>query len=136
MRLRVAKSWVKRPAAFWTAGMHAYVDNKAFPLPLTPAQKAKLQNTRVTGHLRRADEGLAPYCTKPKEKHSFIGIPSATITAAVAKDRIIMWHVVEGPWTVCFISSMLIPIVTQQEHDKLARFFEFLLACGQTIEIR
>ena len=105
-RLRVAKSWVKRPTTFWIEGVHAYVDNKAFPLPLTPAQKAKMQKTRVTGHLRRADEGLAPYCTKPKEKHSFIGIPSATITAAVAKDRIIMWHVVPKSWNGAAAAAM------------------------------
>ena len=105
-RLRVAKSWIKRPARFWTEGVHAYVDNKAFPLPLTPAQKAKLQKTRVTGHLRRADEGLSPYCTKPREKHSFLGIPSVTITAAVAKDRIIMWHVVSGSWNGAAAEAM------------------------------
>ena len=105
-RLRVAKSWIKRPARFWIEGVHAYVDNKAFPIPLTPMQKAKLQKTRVTGHLRRADEGLSPYCTKPREKHSFLGIPSATITAAVSKDRIIMWHVVSGSWNGAAAAAM------------------------------
>lgn len=105
-RLRMAKSWIKRPACFWAEGVHAYVDNKAFPLPLTPAQKDKLQKTRVTGHLRRAGEGLSPYCTKPREKHSFLGIPSATITAAVAKDRIIMWHVVPGSWNGATAAAM------------------------------
>ena len=70
-RLKVAKSWVKRPTSFWTTGVHAYVDNKAFPLPLTPAQKSKLQKTMVTGHLRKASEGLIQFCTKPREKHSW-----------------------------------------------------------------
>ena len=35
---------------------------------------------------------------KPRQKHSFIGIPSVTISAAVAKDRVIMWHEVPGTW--------------------------------------
>ena len=78
-RLKVAKEWIKRPASFWKTGVHAYVDNKAFPLPLTPAQKAKLQKAAVTGHLRKASEGLSPHCTKPREKHSFFffwgGVP-------------------------------------------------------------
>ena len=37
-------------------------------------------------------------CTKPKKNHSFIGLPSVTITAAVAVDRIILWHVNPGSW--------------------------------------
>ena len=105
-RLRVAKDWIKRPSSFWTKGVHAYVDNKAFPLPLKPAQKAKLLKTQVTGHLRKASEGLDPDCTKPREKHSFLGIPSVTITAAVADNKIIMWHVVKGGWNGAAAASM------------------------------
>ena len=105
-RLKVAKAWVKRPAQFWSTGIHAYVDNKSFPLPLTPAQKAKLQRSVVTGHLRKASEGLSPCCTKPKERHSFLGIPSATITAAVAKDRVIVWDVVKSQWNGAAAAKM------------------------------
>ena len=35
---------------------------------------------------------------KPHEKHSFIGMFSVTISAAVAKDKVIMWHIVGGNW--------------------------------------
>ena len=105
-RLIVAKRWVKRPAAFWTDSVHAYVDNKAFPLPLTPKQKAMLRRTSVTGHLRKANEGLSEYCTMPGQKHSFLGVPSVTISAAVAKDRIIMWHVVEKTWNGASAAAM------------------------------
>jgi hypothetical protein len=52
----------------------------------------------VTGHLRKGSEGVDAGFTKPREKHSFIGMPSATISAAVAKDRVLMWHVVPGKW--------------------------------------
>ena len=97
-RLRVGKIWVKRPASFWAKHVHAYVDNKAFPLPLTPAQRKRYQRTRVTGHLRTPAEGVTRGCTKPREKHSFLGLPSVTITAAVAKDKIILWHVVGKSW--------------------------------------
>ena len=38
-RLKVAKEWVKFPATFWSKKVHAYVDNKAWPLPLSPKQK-------------------------------------------------------------------------------------------------
>lgn len=44
--------------------------------------------------------------TKPREKHSFIGLPSVTIAAAVAKDKVIMWHVVEGTWNGAAAADM------------------------------
>ena len=97
-RLQVAKTWIRRPSTYWSKHVHAYVDNKAFPLPLTPAQRKRYQKTHVTGHLRTATEGITRGCTKPREKHSFLGLPSVTITAAVAKDRVIMWHVVGKSW--------------------------------------
>ena len=97
-RLKVAKAWVRRPSSFWSTNVHAYVDNKAFPLPLTPAQRLKYQKTRVVGHLRTAAEGVVRGFTKPREKHSFLGLPSVTVTAAVAKDKVIMWHVVGKSW--------------------------------------
>ena len=38
--------------------------------------------------------------------HSFLGIPSVTISAAVAKDKVIMWHVVEGNWNGAAAAAM------------------------------
>ena len=75
-----------------------YVDNKAFPIPLTPAQKKRFKQTRVTGHLRKPSEGTQRGFTKPRLNNSFLGMPSVTISAAVAKDRVIMWHEVKSTW--------------------------------------
>ena len=97
-RLRVAKEWVKRPKAFWAKQVHAYVDNKAFPMPLTPAQRTRYQKSRVTGHLRKPEEGVTRGCTKPRDKHSFVGFPSVTVSAAVAKDKVVMWSIVQKSW--------------------------------------
>jgi hypothetical protein len=92
-RLTAAKSWVKRPAKFWKEGVHCYLYNKAFVLPLTPEQRKKFRQTKVTGHLRKKSKGSKRGCVKPKQKHSFLGMPSVNISAAVAKDRVIMWSV-------------------------------------------
>ena len=97
-RLRVAKVWVSRPDSFWRERVHAYVDNKAFPMPLTSKQRSKYKKTRVTGHLRKPSEGVERGCTKPRMRHSFLGVPSVNISAAVAKDRVIMWHAHTQPW--------------------------------------
>jgi hypothetical protein len=105
-RLEMANVWIKRPATYWSKSVHAYVDNKSFPIPLTPTQRSRFRQTMVTGHLRKASEGIDRGFTKPREKHSFVGIPSVTISAAVAKDKIIMWHVVPGTWNGAAAASM------------------------------
>lgn len=96
-RYRVAVEWKKKRKSYWL-GMHGYYDNKNFPLPLKPAQVAKLKQTRITGHLRTPAEGVEKGFTKPRTEHAWIGFPSVTISAVVARNRVIMWEVVEGSW--------------------------------------
>ena len=98
IRRAVAEKWVKKPATFWRSKVHAYMDLKKFVLPLTPEQRTKFRQTRVEGHIRKPCEGIEHGFTKPKERHSYIGLPSIEIAAAVAKNRVIMWEVVQGPW--------------------------------------
>jgi biotin operon repressor len=97
-RLRTAKVWSSFPTGYWLKKVHAYVDNKSFPMPLTAAQRAKYKKTRVTGHLRKPSEGVERGFTKPRMRHSFLGVPSVNISAAVAKDRVIMWYAHTRPW--------------------------------------
>ena len=97
-RLVMMQKWIKKPAKFWTHEVHAFMDNKGWPLPLTPKQRAKSNATKVTGHLRFANEGTSQGFTRPRVAHSFLGIPSANIVAAVAKDRVIMWHECGRKW--------------------------------------
>jgi hypothetical protein len=92
------KDWIRRPKSYWAKSVHAFVDNKAFPIPLTDKQRKKFRQTRVTGHLRTPAEGVDRGCTMPRANHCWIGIPSVTISAAVAKDKVIMWHVLDKPW--------------------------------------
>ena len=96
-RMDKGLKWKRFPAAFWSQKV-AYLDNKKFPLPLTPAQRRRIRCNRITGHLRKPCEGVQQGFTKPREKHSFIGSPSVNIAAAVSKNRVIMWEVLEGTW--------------------------------------
>jgi hypothetical protein len=75
-------------------------------LPLTAKQRKRWRQTRVTGHLRTKSEGLFPEFVKPKTSHTFLGVPSVTIAAAVAKDRVIMWHVLEKNWCGAVAADM------------------------------
>lgn len=97
-RLDKMKQWVKKPASFWSEKVHCFMDNKAWPIPLTPKQRAKYNSTKVTGNLRKPSEGLDQGFTQPRTQHSFLGIPSVQICAAVAKDRVILWHDCGKKW--------------------------------------
>jgi hypothetical protein len=105
-RLKVAKAWIKHPASHWAKNIHAYMDCKSFPLPLNAKQRSKIRQARVKGHLRKPSEGTSRGFTKVRTKHSFLGVPSVTIAAAVAKDKVIMWHVVSGTWNGAAAASM------------------------------
>ena len=105
-RLRTAKKWASFRKSFWSTKVHAYVDNKSFPMPLTPAQRSKYKKTRVTGHLRKPVEGVEKGFTKPRMRHSFLGVPSVNISAAVAKDRVIMWYAHTSPWNGATAAAM------------------------------
>ena len=99
-RYKKSLQWKKKRSCFWRAvgGVHSYVDTKAFVCARTAAQKEKMLQSRVTCHLRRPNEGRKPGFVAPKRNRMLIGIPSFDVTAAVAKDRIIMWRISSKPW--------------------------------------
>ena len=68
-------------------------------MPLTPDQRKRYRQTRVTGHLRLPSEGTDRGFTKPRQKHGWLGIPSVNIAAVVSKDRLIAFEEVEGSWS-------------------------------------
>ena len=58
----------------------------------TPLQRKRMRAARIVNHLRKASERNDPIYIAPKRSHSFTGIPSVEITAAAARDRIVMWR--------------------------------------------
>lgn len=91
-----AVDWASHPAKVWQERA-TYVDNKRFVMARTAAQRKRMRQARVTYHLRKPSERTEPGYFAPMKKHTFTGIPSVEVTAAVAVDRIIMWHVVPKP---------------------------------------
>lgn len=106
IRFAWSKKKYRLPARFWSEKVHAYQDSKKFLLPFTPAQRKRFRQTLVTGHLRKQSEGLDQGFTKPRDAHSFLGLPSVNITAAVCKDKIIMWHVEGKSWCGAVAAAM------------------------------
>ena len=67
-RLAFARAYSKKPACFWATSVHAYVDNKAFPMPLTAKPRERFQPTMLTWHLRKASKGTDRHSTAPRGK--------------------------------------------------------------------
>jgi hypothetical protein len=97
-RFAFATEWCEKPPSYWTSNIHGFLDCKAWPVPLTPDQRKRYRQTRVTGHLRLPSEGTDRGFTKPRQKHGWLGIPSVNIAAVVSKDRLILFEEVKGSW--------------------------------------
>jgi hypothetical protein len=89
-----AKRWARKPESFWKDSVHGYLDNKTFAVPCSPAKKALIRRTKVTGHLRKRSEGTEKHCVRPKTQGTFIGGPSVVIAACVSPQtgRFVMFH--------------------------------------------
>ena len=98
VRLVTCKEWLEKPGSFWEKQVHAWIDHKGWVVPLTEKQREKYSATKVTGHLRLPEEGVNRCFTRPRQQHSFLGIPSVIVGAAVAGDKVICWDVIKGPW--------------------------------------
>ncbi len=97
-RLAFAEEWSKKPPYFWTNSIHGFLDCRAWPMPLTPSQRTRYAQTRVTGHLRFPHEGTDRGFTKPRQKHDWIGTPSVNVAVVVSDDRLIVFEHVKGRW--------------------------------------
>ncbi len=106
VRRACAHNMVKRNTSYWPNHVHAFMDNKAWPIPLTAIQRARYSAQKVTGHLRLPSEGTDYGFTKPRTAHSFLGLPSISICAAVAKDRVILRHDCGAKWNGQVASDM------------------------------
>lgn len=99
---QVRKAWaqrmIRRPARYWAEEVHAFMDNKSWPLPLTAKQRGRVRAQKISGHLRLPSEGTEQGFTRPRTSHSFVGLPSINVCAAVAKDRVALWHECGPKW--------------------------------------
>ena len=97
-RFEQGQRWQQHPKSFWENEIHAYLDSKHFVRAKTAKDKKLMRSTRVHHHLRTPSEGRERGFVLPKKNRILLGVPSVNVTAAVAKDRIIMWHISRGAW--------------------------------------
>ena len=110
-------SWGKRPASWWQGqedgenGIHCYIDNKGWVAPLTEEQKKLQRQVRVTHHLRTAEEGGQSEYIVPKGGRNLPGLPTFSVTAAVAHDKIIFWREAPpGGWSAKKAADMYVDL--------------------------
>ena len=104
-RFELAGEWEDKPSSFWTEEV-TYIDTKRFVQPQTKAQRRRMRQSKVRHHLRTASERNESTYVVPKKARLLTGIPSVEITAAVHKNRIIMWRESEASWSGAEAAAM------------------------------
>lgn len=123
-RLKKAKTWRKYQKSFWKNQIHAYIDNKAFLVARTAADKKRMRQQTVHSHLRTKTEGSEKGFVAPKKSRANLGLVSLDITAAVAQNKIIMWHINAKPWNGAAAAVMYAKLGTAlRKHWGNKKFF-------------
>ena len=85
--------------AWWTSGVHAFLDNKFFPVYINAKGRTYAAKRVCRGTFRKAGEGLARGHVKPKKNLKFnTGVASLNVAAAISANRTLMFHVIDGRW--------------------------------------
>ena len=87
---KTKKSWRRRP--------HAIIDNKRYQMFLNAKGRNYVARRTCRGAYRDGKDAVRSDLVKPK-KTLKCAVSGILIAAAVVKDKIRMWHVIEGRWT-------------------------------------
>ena len=91
-RFALTTAWRKYPQSWWSNEIHAYIDTTRYVCARNAKDKKRMRMSKVTRHLRTPAEGSKKEFVLPKQNHMLTGIPSVEVTAAVYKNKVIMWH--------------------------------------------
>ena len=106
-RLQFGKDNADKPAAFWTSGVHAYLDNKFFPAYLTGAARTYAAKRAVHRTFRKSGQGLAKGHVRPRKATSgAFASQSVLVGVAISAKKVIMCHVVDGKWNGAAAAKM------------------------------
>ncbi|CAJ1406203.1 unnamed protein product [Effrenium voratum] len=96
-RLEWGKKYAPKRASFWSERVHAYLDNKFFPV--YPNHKARCYAAkRATGTYRARGEGLGEGHVRPRKTLKVSWGKSVNVAVALSAQKVLMCHVVEGHW--------------------------------------
>ena len=99
-RLEFAETHSRKAASWWEQNVHAFLDNKLFPIFLDAKGRKYAAKRVARGAFRSAGESLTTGHIKPKSgiKYNYSS-KAVTIACAICADKVLMWHEVSGNWT-------------------------------------
>ena len=102
-----AGKYKSKPASWWSKDVHAYIDNKFFPVYLNGKGRDYAAKRAATGTFRKKGEGLGKGHVKPSKALKFnTGARSVLVSCAITAKKTLMWHVVDGRWNAEAAANM------------------------------
>ena len=105
-RLAFAKKYAQKPARFWADSVHAYMDNKSFPVFLNSAGRSWAAKRAARGTYRAKGQGLAQGHVKPRSAQKVNFGKSVMMAVALSAKKVLMCHVVPGKWNASEAAKM------------------------------
>lgn len=97
----------EKSAGWWSNCVHAYLDNKFFPVYTTGKSRSYAAKRVARGTFRKVGEGLARGHVKPKKNLKFnTGARSQNVAAAISSKKVLMFHIIDGQWNGQAASDM------------------------------
>lgn len=104
-RKRFTTKHYKKPKASWSKTPKAIIDNKRFPMYLDLKGRQYAARRSCRGAYRSGKDAVQDHLVKPKATLKFPA-QGVIVAAGVIKNRIRMWHVIEGRWTATKAAEM------------------------------
>lgn len=98
-RRKFAKDYGTKPLTFWTQQVHAYLDNKFFPVYLSGKARAYARKRRARGTFRARGQGLANGHVKPRKTLKQNFGKSVQVSVAICAQKVLTCFAVKGNWT-------------------------------------
>ena len=97
-RYSFGKKYCPKPKAFWRGKVHAFLDNKVFPVYLNGAARAYAAKRTARGSFRQKGQGLAKGHVKPRKGLKMNYGKNVMVAVAISAQRVLMCYHVKGHW--------------------------------------
>ena len=105
-RLAFGNRHAKKPLGFWASGIHAYLDNKMFPIYPNGQGRTYAAKRAARGTYRARGKGLAKGHVKPRKSLKVTFGKGVNVAVAISAKKVLMCHVVPKKWNAAEASTM------------------------------
>ena len=95
-----------KPLGFWANGIHAYLDNKMFPVYPNSRGRTYAAKRAARGTYRARGQGLAKGHVKPRKSQKVTFGKGVNVAVAISAKKVLMCHVVPKKWNAAEASTM------------------------------